>query len=87
MYEGDTLHPFEYDKARHKVVPNREFVKQFPNQAHEYYTDEQMLDAGHKDLPKHLARRKEKIMRTIAKEESKLRFEGNQEVRQKEVLA
>lgn len=76
MHEGDILHPFYYDAVRRKPIPNREFIKQFPNQSHEYYTSAQLLDAGYTNLPKHLEKRKKKIERKKAKEEAKVIFEG-----------
>lgn len=87
IYEGDTIHPYEMDKTRKKLVPNREFIKKFPEQAHEYFTDEALVDAGHTKLPAALARKKLKTMQKIEKEESKVQFIGDQTVRQKEVLA
>ncbi len=87
LYEGDTIHPYEFDKNRNKIVPSKEFVKKFPDKADEYFTNEQMLDAGHTKLPEYLAKRKEKINRTIDKELSNVQSFGDQATRQKEVLA
>lgn len=85
--EGDTIHPYEYDKARRKPVPSKDFIKKYAHQSHEYFTDNQLRDAGHNTLPIALAKRQDKIRKQIEKEESKVRFEGDAAARQKELLA
>lgn len=87
LYEGDTIHPYEYDKTRHKAVPSKEFIKKFPHQAHEYFTDAQLKEAGHAKLPAALQKRKERINKSIAKEESQIQFrEGNVKKIQQKLL-
>lgn len=45
-FEGDTIPPFHYDKTSRKAVPNPAFVERFPDQAHNYYNDDEMKSAG-----------------------------------------
>ena len=45
-HEGETIMPHAYDKSRGKVGINKEFVKQFPNQAGEFFDIREMKSAG-----------------------------------------
>ena len=78
-YEGDTITPFVYNHAEKKMDLNQEFVKLYPNQAKDYYTDVEMRKAH---LPK-LAERAQNIRTAEKKHKEDLRgsveFVGDQQ--------
>jgi len=45
-YEGDTIPPHTYDKSRRKAVPNKEFIKRFPERAGEFFTPAEIKAEG-----------------------------------------
>lgn len=45
-YEGDTIPPYVVDKNSGRQVINPDFIERFPDQAFNYYTEEQLKEQG-----------------------------------------
>ena len=52
-YEGDTILPHAYDKSKGKVGINEEFVKLYPDRVKDYFSEEQLNEAGLNKLADH----------------------------------
>ena len=72
QHKGDFLQPHAYDKNAHSLKPSEDFIKMYPNQAHQYFTDAEVKQS-HPKLAK-LMRRNRK-----AKEQASqgVKFSGN----------
>ncbi len=44
--QGDMTPPYTYDKHKHKVVPSRDFIKLFPEQAEKTFSNEEFKSVG-----------------------------------------
>jgi hypothetical protein len=44
--EGDLITPYVVDQNTGKMVVNEEFIRLYPDQAHQYYTEEQLEAEG-----------------------------------------
>lgn len=42
-YEGDTINPWQFDKASKKFEPNPDFIKLHPANAHNFYKPEDLV--------------------------------------------
>lgn len=51
-HEGDTLLPHKYDKTSKQLIPNPEFVKQFPDRVSDYFDESEITKAGMPKLAK-----------------------------------
>jgi len=49
-YEGDTIPPHQYDKSTHRIKPNEDFLKKYPEKANCYFTKEELKEAGYGKL-------------------------------------
>lgn len=70
-YEGDFLTSHKYDKAQKRVIPNEEFIVLHPDQATNYYTDEEM---GQNNLRK-LATHKKHLAKQSADHKARMNVE------------
>lgn len=77
MHEGDTLPPYSYDKTKREFVPNKEFIKNYPNQAKDYFTNDEMKKHGLSKLAKHSDKLREKSKK-IQKENDKVYYGNNE---------
>lgn len=44
--QGDMTPPYSYDKNKRKVVPNKDFIKLFPDQAQKTFSNEEFKSVG-----------------------------------------
>lgn len=76
-FEGDLISPQFYNKTRRKVDINPDFVKRFPDQAREYFTNEEMVDSGLPGLAKHSDKLSKSDSEHKEKLAASLEFEGD----------
>jgi len=48
--EGDTIHPYSYDKVSRKTVLNPDFVKLYPGKVKDWASTDQMVEDGYAKL-------------------------------------
>ena len=48
--EGDTIHPYSYDKVSRKTVLNPDFVKLYPGKVKDWASTDQMVEDGYEKL-------------------------------------
>ncbi len=46
QFEGDMQPPYVYDKAKRRGVPNKNFIKNFPDQAQKTFTTDEFKSVG-----------------------------------------
>jgi len=59
-HEEDFIQPHSYSKGESKVKINDDFVKKYPMQAGEYYSDQELTKAGYNKLPDKIKQKKQK---------------------------
>lgn len=69
QFQGDMTPPHVYDKHSKKLVPNPDFVSQFPDRVGDFHSNEELTKAH---MPK-LAEHSEKIRRTKKTHKAKLK--------------
>lgn len=72
-HEEDFIQPHSFSKGESKVKINDDFVKKYPDQAGEYFSDQELTKAGYNKLPEKLKKNKEKV----AKEKQGVEFHGD----------
>ena len=48
--EGDLITPYTYDQNQGKMVINQDFIDKYPDQAHNYYSEDELQKMGLNEL-------------------------------------
>lgn len=86
-HEGDFVAPHAYNRARHKVDINPDFIEKYPDQAGQYFGDGDMAKAGYKKLPKHVKKLEANKVKEKAEIQADVTYEGNADDGIKRVLS
>lgn len=72
--EGDLLTPFVADQNSGNMIINEEFIKLYPDQAHQYYTEEELKAQGLDKLAEKVAVDRENFVK--GQDDSDVEFSG-----------
>jgi len=85
-HEGDFIQPHAYDKNKRKLCLNEDFVKKYPDKVKEYFSEEEVSNAGYCKLSNHMKKQKEAEIKHKNDQRIKFAGKGQEGKRIKELL-
>jgi len=85
-FEGDLLPPHVYNKTRKKLDINPDFLKKYPEQAHQYYDPAEIKQMGYDKLNRAIKTKKQKEVKIKEKIESGDEFHGDAAKGQQKII-
>lgn len=76
-HEGDMVLPHVYDKMSRRQKVNPDFLKLYPNQVKEFFSEEELKRDGYTDMPKHIAKNTERRERKKAQMKQDTIYKGS----------
>lgn len=76
-HEGDMVMPHVYDKTARRQRVNPDFLKLYPNQLKEFFSEEELKRDGYTEMPKHIAKNTERRERQKAQAKMDTMFSGS----------
>jgi hypothetical protein len=76
-HEGDMVLPHVYDKTARRQRVNPDFLKLYPNQVKEFFSEDELKRDGYSEMPKHIAKNTERHEIAKAKAKMDTMFSGS----------
>ena len=78
-YEGDMVMPTRHNKVTRRQEVNPDFLKLYPQRVKDYFTPEQLIRDGYKELPKQIAKNEQRREKQKAIDKMNTFIEGDSE--------
>jgi hypothetical protein len=78
-YEGDMVMPTRHNKVTRRQEVNPDFLKLYPQRVKDYFTPEQLIRDGYKDLPRQIEKNEKRREKQKAIDKMETFYEGDSE--------